>query len=187
MIRVNLLRDQTARARKSVVQTRVSRTAVMMVLGLVAIAIGLGAWWWSLTSNVDRLRSDRDNLRAQNVALQGLKKQSDEYEKKKALRQSRIDVIEKLKDHQTGPVRLLSHVIESLPVGDSVWLTMIDQKGDRIQIAGYAVRSESIPGFLSNLARSGFFKTVDLEEMTDEKTAARFSLVCTIARKELAE
>jgi len=187
MIRVNLLRDQTARARKTGITSPVSRTGLVMVLMFVVVAGALGGWWWSLTREVEGLRGERESLRAQNQALEGLKKQIDEYEKKKALRQGRIDVIEKLKEHQTGPVRLLSHVIESIPVGESIWLTLLDQKGDRIQIAGYAVRGESIPGFLSNLARSGFFKTVDLESMEDEKVAAKFSLVCTIARKVTAE
>jgi Tfp pilus assembly protein PilN len=187
MIRVNLLRDQTARVRRSAVKPTVSRTGLLMLLAFLVVAGGLGTWWWSLTTQVEQQRTKRDQLRLDSAKLEGLKKQLDQYEKKKALRQSRIDVIEKLKENQTGPVRLLSHVIESMPAGESVWLTLLDQKGDRVQITGYAVRGESIPGFLSNLSRSGFFKTVDLESMEDDKTAARFSLVCTVARKATAE
>jgi Tfp pilus assembly protein PilN len=81
----------------------------------------------------------------------------------------------------------LNHIIQSLPSEEGVWLTLLDQKGDRVQIGGYAVRGEAIPGFLSNLSRSGVFRTVDLEAMEDEKVASRFSLLCTLARKGRSE
>jgi Tfp pilus assembly protein PilN len=183
MIRVNLLREQTARVRKTVVRPEVSRTGVMLLAVLLVLAAVLGGWWWTVTRQVARLRAQRDDLKAQSAALEGLKKQIAAFEKKKALQQGRIEVIEKLKEQQTGPVMLLNHVIQSMPGEDGVWLTQLDQKGDRVQIRGYVVRGEAIPGFLSNLARSGVFRTVDLEAMEDEKVASRFSFICTLARK----
>jgi Tfp pilus assembly protein PilN len=78
---------------------------------------------------------------------------------------------------------LLNHVIQSIPPNSSIWLTLLDQKGDNIHITGYTLRSESIPDFMSNLAATNFFKSVDLELMEDTKEAAKFSLVCMGATK----
>ncbi len=47
--------------------------------------------------------------------LQALRKEINEYEKAKRLRESRIEVIETLKEFQTGPVRLLNHVHSQHP------------------------------------------------------------------------
>jgi Tfp pilus assembly protein PilN len=104
----------------------------------------------------------------------------------KQLRQSRIEVIEKLKEFQTGPVLLLNHVIHSIPANANLWLTAMDQKGDRVQIVGFAQRSEAIPDFMSSLAASGYFESVDLELIEEQKDAAKFSLLCVSTQKKIS-
>ena len=102
------------------------------------------------------------------------------WRKLKRLRQSRLEIVEKLKEAQTGPVLLLNHVIRSCRATQSLWLTLLDHKADRVQIKGHATRRESIPDFMSNLSQSGYFPTVDLELIEVDENAARFSLVCTL-------
>jgi Tfp pilus assembly protein PilN len=97
------------------------------------------------------------------------------YEKLKQLRQSRIDVIEKLKENQTGPVLLLNSVIQSIPRDGVLWLTAMTQKSDKIKIVGFTQQTEVIPDFMSNLTASGIFKSVDLEMIDSQKEASKFS------------
>lgn len=187
MIKVNLLRDQTVRVHKTTVKPTVSRMGLVLLAVFLILLGGLGAWWYSIDRQVKTLTDTRDRLRAENARLQALKKESDQYEKLKRIRQSRIEVIEKLKGYQTGPVSLLNHVIQSMPRDSSVWLTLLDQKGDRIQIVGYALRTGAVPDLMTNLAASGFFKSVDLELLESDKEASKFSLICVSARKLPAE
>ena len=187
MIKVNLLRDQTVRTKRAVAMPEVSRTGLMLTAGFVLLAGGLGGSWYYLDRQVEILTSRRVRLEKQSADLEQLKKQVDNFEKLKKLRQSRIEVIERLKEYQTGPVRLLNHVIHALPREGTIWLTILNQTGDRVQIGGYAARSEAIPGFLSSLSGSGMFKTVDLELIEEEKAGARFALLCTLLRKAPTE
>lgn len=187
MIRVNLLRDSAPRTRKITVAPTVSRTGLAIVSAFILLVGGLGFWWFYVDRQVRTLTETRDRLRVENARLQALKQEIVTYEKLKKLRQSRVDVIEKLKEFQSGPVALLNDVIRSIPHEGNVWLTVLDQKGDKIQIAGYAQRGESIPDFMSNLAGTGYFESVDLEVVQEENNAAKFSLMCLGTRKLPAE
>jgi Tfp pilus assembly protein PilN len=183
MIKVNLLRPQTAAKRggPTLPKKPLPRTALILLAVILLPVAGVAAYWFSLNGQIGNLTIRRDALREENRRLQDLKKQLAEYEKKKQERQSRIQVIERLRENQTGPVLLLNHVIHSIPANAIMWLTDLDQKGERVQITGYTVYGESVPDFMNNLATSGFFKTVDLEIYEDQqkdKQAAKFVLVC---------
>jgi type IV pilus assembly protein PilN len=188
MIKVNLLRDQTVRSRKTVARPSASPLGLLMLAVLALVGLGLGTTWYYLHTQMVNLTSSRDRLRLESARLQGLRKQIDQFEKMKAERQSRINVIEQLKANQAGPVLLLNHVIHSIPASAALWLTGIEQKGDQIRITGFTVRGETIPDFMSNLSATGFFKSVDLELYEDQqKDSARFALVCVAAPKTSTE
>jgi len=186
MIKVNLLRDQSAKkvSRKKGVFPTFSRIGFLMIVGLVLIVGGLGAWWYSLTREITQLTETRERLRIEFARLQDLKKQIIVYENLKKLQESRIQVIEDLKEAQTGPVLLLNKVIQSIPRDSGIWLTALDQKGDRVIIVGYTRRAEYLPDFMTNLSATRFFKTVELEIIQDDRDASKFSLICVAARKQ---
>ena len=96
-------------------------------------------------------------------------------------------MIERLKESQSGPVLLMNNVIQSIPRSSALWLTSMDQKGDRIQITGFTKHSEVIPDLLTNLSASGYFENVDLELLEDPKDTAKFQLVCTAKHSSPAE
>jgi Tfp pilus assembly protein PilN len=191
MIKVNLLRQQAVRVQTKEFAPSFSRMGLLILVGSIVLAGAMGLWWYSVTREIGQLTETREKLRREEKRLQQLKKEIAEFQNVKQLLQSRIQVIEKLKEAQTGPVQLLSHVILSIPRDTNLWLTQLDQKGDRIQIVGFAQRGESIPDFMTNLAGGGIFKSVELELMQVEKErereASRFTLICTGARKAPTE
>jgi len=191
MIKVNLLRTHAGgrkKMRAPAIKPSLPRFAVVAVAMIALVAGGMGAWWYLLSADIAALTVTRDELRIENARLQDLKRQLDEFEKKKQDRQARIDLIEQLRDYQTGPVLLLNHVIQSIPGNAQLWLTLVEQKGDRIEITGHTVRGEILPDFMSNLSDSGYFRTVDLELFEDQqKDAAKFTLVCITTRKAPTE
>jgi Tfp pilus assembly protein PilN len=191
MIKVNLLRTHTGgrkKMRAPTMKLALPRVAVVAVAMIVLVAGGLGAWWYLLSTDIQALTVTRDELRIENARLQELKRQLDEFEKKKQDRQARIDLIEQLRAFQTGPVLLLNHVIQSIPGNAQLWLTLVEQRGDRIEITGHTTRGETLPDFMSNLSDSGYFRTVDLELFEDQqKESAKFTLVCITTRKAPTE
>jgi Tfp pilus assembly protein PilN len=187
MIKVNLLRDQTARVRRNFVKPTVSRTGLILAAIFIVVVGGIGAWWLYLNRQIQSYTQERNVLRIRETQLQALKKEIDKFKRMEQLTQSRIDVIEKLKNAQTGPVTLLNQVLQSIPQSGVMWLSNITQKDDQIKIVGFAQQTEAIPDFMSNLAANGFFQTVDLESIESQKEASKFSLLCLSAKKKQAE
>ncbi len=187
MIKVNLLRDQTARVRKTFVKPSVSRTGLIISAIAILAIVGMGGWYIYLDRQVSQAKAKVEDLRREEQRLKELKDKIAEFEKLKEQRQNRIDVIEKLKRDQTGPVLLLNTVIQSIPTDGVLWLTSLAQKSDRITIVGYTQHTELIPDLMSNLTASGIFESVDLELMESQKEASKFSLICTSKTKPQAE
>ena len=187
MIKVNLLRDPTARSHKTFVKPKMSRTGPVLVAFVVLVAVLMGGWYLFINNQKTKLTAMKHDLIIQETRLKDLKKQLGEYEKIKLEKQKRIEVIEKLKDQQTGPVLLLNHVLESMPRNRLLWLTTLNQKDNRVQIVGYAQTIEAIPDFMTNLAKSGIFQSVDLELIESQKDASKFSLLCMSAQYHTEE
>lgn len=187
MIKVNLLKDHTTRTRKAFVAPKVSRIGLIF-LAIAVLAVGvMGFWTYYVHQQIQTGTERRANLRRREAQLQALKQEIAKFEKLKQLRQSRIDVIEKLKANQTGPVLLLNKVIQSIPRDGTLWLTALTQKTDTIKIVGYTQHTEVIPDFMSNLMTCGIFQSVDLEMIESQKDASKFSLVCISGKKPQAE
>jgi Tfp pilus assembly protein PilN len=187
MIKVNLLKDQSAQTHKTFAKPTVSRIGLIFCAFFVLVTAAMGAWTISVRHQVQKGIEKRDVLRIEEARLQNLKRELDKYEKLKQLRQSRIDIIENLKENQKGPVLLLNHVIQSVPPDRVLWLTSVVQTTDQIRIVGFTQHPEVIPDFMSNLAASGSFQSVDLELVERQKEASKFSLICISITKPQAE
>jgi Tfp pilus assembly protein PilN len=187
MIRVNLLKDPTARSRRTVVKPKMSRTGPAVIALIVLVAAAMGGWYYYLNTQKTKLTERKHDLVIQETRLNDLKSQLAQYEKDKLDRQNRIEVIEELKERQTGPVQLMNHLLESIPENRLLWLTAVNQKDDRVQIVGYAQQIEAIPDFMTNLANNNLFQSVDLETIESSKDASRFSLLCTSAKYQTGE
>jgi Tfp pilus assembly protein PilN len=187
MIRVNLLKDPTARSRRTAAKPKMSRTAPALAAFIVLVAAAMGGWYYYLNTQKTSLTERKRELVAQENRLNDLKTELAKYEKDKLDRQNRIAVIEELKERQTGPVQLMNHLLESIPQNRLLWLTSVNQKDDRVQIVGYAQQIEAIPDFMTNLANDNLFQSVDLETIESNKDASRFSLLCTSAQYHTGE
>jgi Tfp pilus assembly protein PilN len=111
----------------------------------------------------------------------------DKYDKLKQKRQSRIDLIEKLKENQNGPVHLLNTIIQGIPRNGDFWLTNLEQKAGTVQITGLTRSPAAIPDLLKNLTASRIFSSVDLEVIERQEDLSKFSIICTNTKKPKAE
>ena len=187
MIKVNLLKDPTARSHRTFVRPKVSRTGPALVAFIVLVAAVMGTWFYYINTQKNKLTAKKQELIIQETRLNDLKNELTKYQQDKIDTQKRIEVIEELKAKQTGPVLLMNHVLASIPRDRLLWLTTINQKDDRVQIVGYAEKIEAIPDFMTNLAENDFFQSVDLESIESSKDAAKFSLLCTSAQFQTGE
>jgi type IV pilus assembly protein PilN len=182
MIKVNLLKDPTARAHKTFTKPTVSRTGLALVAFIILVAGSMGAWYFYINTQKKDLTVQKNDLRIREAELIEVKEKLIKSEAMKKERLRRISVIENLKERQTGPVLLLNHVLHSIPPNGLIWLTSLDQKSNRVDITGYTQKIEAIPDFMTNLEKTGFFQSVDLVTVESQKEASRFSLLCVSAQ-----
>jgi Tfp pilus assembly protein PilN len=117
--------------------------------------------------------------------LQEIKRQVDALELKRATFQRKVDLIERLKAEQSGPVHMLDEVSKALP--DFVWLTNLDQTGNAVRFTGQSNGLTSVADFISALERSGWFPNVDLASSTENSNIITYALAATFKNPEVAK
>jgi Tfp pilus assembly protein PilN len=107
---------------------------------------------------------------AEKARLEQLKVQVDNYEKQRAILQTRIGVIEGLQRNRTGGQELLEAIANTVSRTDTLWLTSVDRKGDDLTINGQAGSINAVANYITQLRRSGYFKTVEIKESHQDDT-----------------
>jgi Tfp pilus assembly protein PilN len=173
MIRVNLLgSDRPAKKSKTKKASAPSAPgAVQAYLFLVLFAGGAvvlcAALYWYQSSKLQRLDADIASAQQRQRELQAIKVQVDALEAKRATFQRKVDLIERLKAEQSGPVHLVDEISKSLP--DFVWLSALEQTGENVKLTGQGNGLTSVADFISSLQRS--FPNVDLVSSVQNPSA----------------
>jgi len=187
MIRVNLTgADRTTQKRK--VSTPGAPGAVQAYLFLALFGGGAAllcaALWWYESAKIRDLDAQIVVAEKRQKELQAIKVQVDALEAKRATFQKKVDLIERLKAEQTGPVHMLDEISKSLP--DFVWLTAMDQTGPTVKFTGEATGLTSIADFIAALERSGWFPNVDLSSSQEANNIVTYVLTSTFLNPEVA-
>jgi type IV pilus assembly protein PilN len=191
MIRVNLLgADRPTKKSKASKKASTPSTpgAVQAYLFLTLFAGGAvvlcAALYWYQSSKLQRLDTDIAAAQQRQRELQAIKQQVDALEAKRATFQRKVDLIERLKTAQSGPVHLVDEISKSLP--DFVWLRGLEQTGDIVRLSGQSNGLTSVADFISALQRSGWFPNVDLVSSTEDANIITFALQATFKDPEVA-
>lgn len=165
MIRINLA---TERARPKVKRRVAVGGAVFLVFVLIAIVAGVGVLavhGYMIGQTIERLQTEKASLEAQRAELAKVETEIKAFEEKKSLLEGRIKVIETLKTNQTGPVRMLEAIGDTVTITETLWLTnMTEKAGGEIEMKGMAGSVEAVATFITNLNRSSYFKNVEIKE-----------------------
>jgi len=162
MIRINLLESERAASSKPKAAAAGSATGgggsgigpyVPLLAGLIVAALGCGYFFMAMTAEIDDTNARIVSAKAEVAKLQLEKAKKEELERKRKSFQNQVNLIERLKAEQGGPVRMLDEIQKALP--DFVWLTKMDQAGSTLKITGEASNNNAIADFLSNLQRAG--------------------------------
>ena len=156
MIKINLLavdRDRTKR--KASFQLIGQKLTIGCSLILVAAALGVGWWYWSLQRNSTDLDQQIVEAERETVRLRSVIQQVQQFEQRRVQLQQRVTLIEQLRKGQTGPVHLLDQV--SLAMPDTMWLIDLRQSGSEVTIEGRCTSLNALSDFVSGLEASNLF------------------------------
>jgi len=156
---------------------------VFILIGLVLIvAINGGVWWW-LDGAAKAIDKKMEAANKEYASLQATKARVDQKQKLADDIKRRTDVIDKLRKDQAGPVELLSMMGETVNNTDAVWLATLKDEGSSINVEGTAFSPHAVANLMSNLKRTGYFRSVELKEaiqneQVKDMQAFDFTIIC---------
>ena len=159
MIKINLLPTKAARKKESVIQQLVIGgiifTAFLVLLYVVHA---------SKQKEIAQQTLKNSNLQAEINRLASVIAQVEDYKKKKQDRNSKIEIIKKLNDGRSGPVKMMEEFTFTIP--DRLWIDNWKEKGRRVEMTGVAHSGATVADFLDNLRNSKYFSDVELIQTT---------------------
>ncbi|HEU5414923.1 MAG TPA: PilN domain-containing protein [Candidatus Angelobacter sp.] len=189
MIRINLLGvPRKTRGKRSAAVSVPGEGSSTMVLALVVV-LGLGvavaaSYMW-VTREHDRLDKSLQKATAENMRLADVKAKYEASKRKADMFERRVKVIDELKEAQKGPVNLLNLVADTVNKTDAVWLDSMTSDGKSLNFVGMALSADAVADLMTNLRKTGAFKTVEIKETSQDATikelqAFKFELTCEI-------
>jgi type IV pilus assembly protein PilN len=172
LIKINLLAVDRDRVKRKATFQVGQKLTVGCSLILVATALIIGWWYWSLQSDSAQLSQQILDAQRETARLQSVIVQVRQFEAQRAELQQRVTLIEQLRKGQTGPVHLLDQISRSLP--DTMWLVEVKETatGDVI-IDGRCTSLTALSDFVSSLEASSYFaKPVEIVDSTVDPATA---------------
>jgi Tfp pilus assembly protein PilN len=151
---------------------------VVVIVGLV----NLGYWY-----RLDHLSKEIDSkvkvAEQKNRELADVKARFLERQNQANVYKRRVDVIDGLRQNQTGPVNLLAMMGETVNNTEAVWLSKMDDQGANVNLEGTALSADAVANLIANLQKTGFFKNVEIKEtfqddQIKDMQAFQFTLTC---------
>ena len=193
MIRINLL--ETAKAKSKRGGGSAPATLPTMEMGdmgspklKVLIVFALAGllnygYWHRLDTKANNIAAQMQAAEQKNRELSDVKAQFLERQRQADAYKRRVDVIDKLRNAQTGPVNLLAMLGQTVNDTEAVWLRKMDDTGPTVTLDGTALSTDAVASLIGNLQKTGFFKTVEIKEtfqddQIKDMQAFQFTLTC---------
>jgi type IV pilus assembly protein PilN len=159
MVRINLLPVRISR-KKEAGNRQLAAIAAVLLLGVA------GNWAWASLRAGDL--ADREKRIARTRAdLAQLDKIIGEVKSLRAQQQelrAKLDVLDKLKQGRTGPVKMLDDLATIIP--KRLWLKKMEEKGGKVTFEGTASSIDDVSLFMTALKGSRYFGDVELKKTT---------------------
>lgn len=159
MLRINLLPRKASKKQTTAKNELYIVTASVLALVLVVYLLH---WWRG--REVDTLDGKIASAQAEVANLKKDVVRVEEFKKKTATLEQKLQVIEKLKKQKVGPAHMLDDLATILTEEPKVWLTRMSENDGVMQLEGEAMEHSNISDFqLALQRRSKFFRNVKLE------------------------
>ena len=190
MIRINLLEAPKPKNKRSAMPSMPimevgdvgsPRLKVLLAFGLAA-AFNLYTWYHIDAQKKDiaqkMVQAEQKNRELADVKQRYMARQHEAENYKR-----RVDVIDQLRNNQTGPVNLMAMVGETVNNTEAVWLNNMKDQGTSVDIEGMALSSDAVANLISNLQKTGYFRNVEIKESIQDDSvkdmqAFTFTLTC---------
>lgn len=162
MIPINLLPHRAAKRKAAQQQFAILAGLTVVLAGLIVFAVH------TIFANQIENQTERNRYLQQEIAV--LDKQIDEIKKLKeqtAALLARKRVVESLQTNRTETVRLLDQLVRQLP--DGVYLKSVKQKGQVVDVVGYASSNARVSTLMRNFEASPWLESPALVEIKASK------------------
>ncbi len=154
----------------------------ILVVIIIAGLLNMG-YWYRLDHQGKAIAVKMDSAVKKNRELADVKAKFLERQNQANNYKRRVDVIDALRQNQTGPVNLLAMMGETVNNTEAVWLTKMDDTGAQISLEGTALSADAVANLIANLQKTGYFKTVEIKETFQDESvkdmqAFQFTLTC---------
>jgi len=190
MIRINLLGSPKPKGKKGPAFNMPSFDLGNLGGPVLQVAVVLliagtvnAAYWYQLDREKKSIDVQSRAAEQKNRTLADIKVKYLERQKQAESYKRRVDVIDQLRKDQTGPVTLLSMIADTVNGTEAVWLNSMQDQGPNVAIDGTALSSDAVANLISNLQKTGFFRSVEIKETFQDDTikdmqAFQFTLTC---------
>ena len=159
MVRINLLPVRISRKKEA------GNRQLAVIVGVLLLGLA-GNWVWASLRAGDL--ADRERRIARTRAdLAQLDKIIGEVKSLRAQQQelrAKLDVLDKLKQGRTGPVKMLDELATIVP--RRLWLKKMEEKGGNVIFQGTASSIDDVSLFMTALKGSRYFGGVELKKTT---------------------
>jgi Tfp pilus assembly protein PilN len=194
MIRINLLgqpRPKNKRAAASAAAVMEMGEVGSPKLKLVVVALLVGVlnvgYWYRLDKEKQSIAAKMQVAQRRNAELADVKARYLERQKQAEMYKRRVDVIDKLRASQSGPVNLLNTIGDTINGTEAVWLNTMKDQGGSVDIEGMALSADAVASLILNLQKTGYFRNIEIKETFQDDTfkemqAFQFILTCEKAK-----
>jgi Tfp pilus assembly protein PilN len=190
MIRINLLGAPKPKSKKASMSSMPSvdigeagSPLLKFVVVLVMAGVVNGGYWYQLDKQKQSIATRMQQAEQKNRELADVKARYMERQRQADNYKRRVDVIDQLRKAQSGPVELLAMVGQTVNNTEAVWLNNVKDQGKTVDIEGMALSSDAVANLITNLQKTGFFKTIEIKEtfqddQVKDMQAFQFTLTC---------
>lgn len=191
MIKINLLENSKGKSKRGgggpsmpsmemgdMGSPKLKVLAVLVIAGL----FNLG-YWYRLDHQAKAIAAHMKVAEQKNRELADVKARFLERQTQANNYKRRVDVIDGLRQSQTGPVNLLAMLGETVNNTEAVWLSKMDDTGPQVNLEGTALSTDAVANLIANLQKTGFFRNVEIKETFQDDSikdmqAFQFTLTC---------
>jgi type IV pilus assembly protein PilN len=194
MIRINLLGGAKPKGKKGPAVSMPSfefgnlgGPLVQIAAVLIIFGVLNAGYWYKLDREKKSIETQMRVAEQKNRELADIKARYVERQKQADAYKRRVDVIDQLRNNQTGPVSLLATIGDTVNSTEAVWLNSMQDQGANIAIDGYALSSDAVANLISNLQKTGYFRNIEIKETFQDEgvkdmQAFTFTLTCEKAK-----
>jgi Tfp pilus assembly protein PilN len=191
MIKINLLESSKGKGKRASAGPSMPsmemgdmgspKLKILVIMVLVGL-LNLG-YWYRLDHMQKEIASKMKVAEQKNRELADVKARYLERQTQANAYKRRVDVIDGLRQSQTGPVNLLAMMGETINNTEAVWLSKMDDTGTQVNLEGTALSTDAVANLIANLQKTGFFKNVEIKETYQDEAvkdmqAFQFTLTC---------